>query len=57
MEKLNLPIIIKPLPKQKALSMNEYLEFVEFHLKHTFNRKAYNEEKKKLSVNVPFSIK
>jgi hypothetical protein len=57
MGKLNLPIINKPLPKPKTLSMDEYLEFVEFNLKHNFDRKAYKEEKKKFSVNVPFSLK
>lgn len=57
MEKLNFPVITKPLPESKILSMDEYLEFVKFHLKYTFDRKAYRKEKKKLSVNMPFSIK
>lgn len=58
MKDLNLPIITGPMKEPKPLSMDEYLEFVEFNLKHIpFDRKAYAKEKKLLSVNVPFRIK
>ncbi len=56
MKELNLPIIKKPASKKKSLSMDEYLGFVQFNLKHTFDRKAYAKWKKMLAVNVPFTI-
>lgn len=37
--------------------MDDYLKFVEFHLKNTFNEAANREWKKMLAVDVPFSIK
>lgn len=57
MEKLNLPIIKSPIPDAKWLSMDDYLKFVSFHLKYTFNKKAHRMWKKMLGVNVPFSLK
>ena len=54
---LNLPIIKGPMKEPKPLSMDEYLEFVEFNLTQIpFDRKAYAKEKKFLAVNVPFKI-
>lgn len=38
---LKLPIIKKIETKKKVLSMNEYLKFVQFNLKHDFDKKAY----------------
>ena len=46
MERLNLPIIRWAMPDEKWLSMDDYLEFVNLHLKYTFNRKAYKQWKK-----------
>ena len=57
MEKLRFPVIRKPLPSARKLSMNEYLEFVQANLKLFFDRKAYRARKKKESVNVLFSLK
>ncbi len=57
MKKLKLPIIKGPMRQPRALSMDDYLKFVEFNLKHAFNRKAYARWKKMLAVNVPFSVK
>ena len=57
MKKLKLPVIKGPLTGPRTLSMDDYLEFVQFNLKHAFNRKAYAKWKKMLIVNVPFSIK
>ena len=58
MKDLKLPIIKGPTKEPKPLSMDEYLEFVEFNLKHVpFDRKAYRKWKKLLAVNVPFRIK
>jgi hypothetical protein len=57
MKELKLPIIKNTKSKEKVLSMDEYLKFVQFNLKHAFDRKAYAKWKKMLSVNVAFSIK
>ncbi len=57
MKKLKLSVIKEPLPKPRVLSMDEYLKFVQFNLKHAFDKKAYAIWKKKLSVNVPFFVK
>jgi len=57
MEKLNLPVIKGPIPDAKRLSMDDYLKFVDFHLKYTCNRKANRKWKKMLGVDVRFSLK
>ena len=57
MKKLKLPVIKKSDSKPKILSMDEYLKFVQFHLTHTFDKKAYAKWKKLLVVNMPFSMK
>ena len=57
MKKLKLPVFKEPLPPPRILSMDEYLEFVQFNLKHAFDKKAYTEWKKISAVNVPFRIK
>ena len=57
MKDLKLPIIKGIMSKAKVLSMDEYLKFVQFNLKHTFDRKAYAEWKKMSAVNVAFSLK
>lgn len=60
MEKLNLPIIKQPLPISKSLPMDEYLEFINFNLKYTVDKKTSKTNrrlKKMLFVNVPFSLK
>ena len=55
-KKLNLPIIKGLISKTKVLSMDEYLKFVQFNLKHSFDKKSYRKWKKLLTVNVPFNI-
>ncbi len=54
--KLNLPIIADKLPDPKHLSMDEYIKFVELHLKYMFDRKSYKKQKKKQFVTVPFKL-
>ena len=54
---LKLPIIHKKMSVPRALSMDEYYEFVQFNLKHAFNKKTYAKWKKMLAVDVPFLIK
>jgi len=36
--------------------MDDYLKFVEFNLKHAFDRKPYRAWKKIKAVSVPFSL-
>lgn len=57
MKNLNLPIIKGPTKEPRPLSMDEYLKFVEFNLKHAFDRKVYAKQKKVFAVNAPFRIK
>jgi hypothetical protein len=56
-KKLKLPVMRGPAGESRTLSMDDYLEFVQFNLKHAFNKRAYTKWKKMLAVNVPFSIK
>ena len=57
MNDLNLPIIKESLPPP-ILSMDAYLQFVEFYRKHLLNRKFYEDWLKKQStVNVRFTLK
>lgn len=57
MKKLNLPIIRTALSKTKILSMDEYLKFVKFNLRQTFDKKAYARWKKMLMVDTRFVLK
>jgi len=57
MDKLNLPIIKQPAPLPRSLLMDEYLEFVNFNLKYTVDRKVNRRWKKMFFVNVPFGLK
>lgn len=56
-KKLRLPSIKDAPSKPKILSMDNYLKFVQFNLKYTFNKKAYSKWKQMLVVNVPFVSK
>lgn len=58
MKDLNLPFFKgEDIFNKKILSMDEYLEFVKFNLKHTVDVKAARKWKNELAVNVPFSLK
>ena len=57
MKKLRLPVIRGISSEPRALSMDEYLKFVQFNLKYTVDKKAYAKWKKSFSVDVPFFIK
>lgn len=53
---LNLPIIKNYHPAPDViLSMDEYIEFVQFGLQ-ILNQEAYWEQKKIMAVDVPFRI-
>lgn len=57
MKELKLPIIKNLHSDARILSMDDYLKFVQFNLRHAFDKKAYAKWKKILAVNVPFFIK
>lgn len=56
MDDLKLPIIKDLEIQKRVLSMDEYLEFVQFNLKHAFDKEAYAEWKKLRAVDVPFRL-
>ena len=56
MKDLKLPIITEPQLPPKILTMDEYLEFVDFNLQNTFDRVAHDKWKELLSVDVRFSL-
>ncbi|MCK5083948.1 MAG: hypothetical protein KAR31_13650 [Candidatus Omnitrophica bacterium] len=56
MNDFKLPIIKEAHIQKRILSMDEYLEFVQFNLQNTFDKKGYEKWKEMLAVNVPFSI-
>lgn len=55
-EWFDLPIIKGDVMPSPVLSMDEYLQFVEFCWKNTFNREADEEWRKISAVNVPFIL-
>ncbi len=57
MKPLNLPVIQGTHSEAKTLSMDDYLKFVQFNLKHAFDKKAYTKWKKMLIVDAQFFIK
>lgn len=57
MENLRFLVFKKPLPAPRHLSMDDYLRFVSFNIKHAFNKIAYQKWKKMSGVNAPFVIK
>ena len=56
MNDFELPIIRKTQNQKRILSMDEYLQFVQFNLQNMFDKKGYEEWKKMLAVDFPFSI-
>ncbi len=56
-EKLKFPVIKNKLAVPKALSMNDYLHFVLFNIKHTLDKKSYRKSKMASGVKVPFVFK
>ncbi|MFZ5799904.1 MAG: hypothetical protein ACOY3D_00775 [Candidatus Omnitrophota bacterium] len=57
MKRLKLPVIKGHLREARALSMDEYLKFVQFNLRHMPDKRVFAKWKKLLAVNVPFAIK
>ena len=56
MNDFKLPIIKETRRQKRILSMDEYLEFVQFNLENNFDREANRKWKKMAAVNVPFCI-
>lgn len=57
MEDLRLPIIRQEdMPKDRYLSMEEYLKFVMFNLKYTVDMKAVRKIKRKMLIGKPFAL-
>jgi len=57
LKELNLPVIREYPTELRTLSMDEYLDFIQFNLKHAFDKKAYTKWKKMLIVDVQFVLK
>lgn len=57
LERLNLPVFDGPTPPPPVLSMDQYVEFVEFYVKELLNWKAYEDLVRRTRVNVPFRLK
>jgi len=57
MKRLRFPVIKGPMPEPRTLSMDDYLKFVLFNLRHTVDKEAVDKWKKTLAVDVPFSMK
>ena len=56
MNDFKLPIIKETNTRKRILSMDVYLEFIQFNLRNTFDEEAYKKWKKMIAVNVPFSM-
>ena len=57
MEDLNLPIIKGSGGEPPVLSMDEYVQFVQFNIENTFDQESHWEWKKLMAVDVPFKLK
>ncbi len=56
MEDLKLPIIKKPLPAAKWLSMDDYVRFVTMNIRYTLDKRNYRKWKKLAAVKEKFSL-
>ena len=57
MRKLKLPVIGALPERQKWLSMDEYIEFINFNRKYFPKTAEAKREEEVMRANVPFSIK
>ena len=57
MKKLKLPIFGNIPESNKWLSMDDYIEFVNFNLKYFKRNKSIKRDELAMHVNVPFLIK
>ena len=57
MKDLNLPNIKdRVAPPDRILSMDEYLEFIQFNLENLFDKEFYFRWKETIAVNTPFKL-
>lgn len=56
MDDLNLPIIQGLASRPVVLSMDDYVEFVQFNLENFSDRESHWEWKKLMAVDVPFRL-
>ncbi len=56
MDDLKFPIFKGPQHEPPILSMDEYVEFCQFHWDNLIDKEAYWKQKKAMAVNVPFRI-
>jgi len=58
MNDFTLPVIkgYVPLP-DRILSMDEYMEFVQFNWDNVIDKEAYSKWKEVIAVDVPFKLK
>mgnify|MGYP001596022137 CR=1 FL=1 len=57
MKDLNLPDTSSAIPQpDRILSMEEYLEFVQFHIENLFDQESYSRWKETIAVNAPFKL-
>ena len=57
MKDLNLPNSKdRVAPPNRILSMDEYLEFVQFNLENLFDKEFYFRWKETIAVNAPFKL-
>ena len=57
MEKLKLPVFKGRMPEKRILSMDDYLKFVIYNLRHTFKNKLSKKMRRASMVKVPFVLK
>ena len=57
MRDLHLPVFKEEMCPSKALSMDEYLEFVTFNLENIVDLQANAKQKEMQKINAPFVLK
>ena len=57
MEKLKLPVFKGKLPEKRVLSMDDYLKFVIYNLRHTFKNRLNKKMRRVSMVRAPFALK
>jgi len=58
MKDIRLPVIKEHTPPaDRILSMEEYLQFVQFNLENFFDKEFYLQWKETIAVDVPFKLK
>lgn len=56
MEKLKLPVFKGKMPEKRVLSMDDYLKFVIYNLRHTVKNRLKKKMRRESMVNVKFAL-